>query len=133
VFIHADQYGSTRLLTDSTGTDLYYLRARYYDPTTAQFLSRDPLAALTQRAYGYAGGNPINFSDPVGLWDWGLTSAILRRGPREGHQGNRRGLGHCLGFKALDFAVPGEVLAISDLLGREGEGGGGESELVTAC
>ncbi len=29
------------------GNGLYYLRARYYDPATAQFLTRDPLAAVT--------------------------------------------------------------------------------------
>ena len=26
-----------------------YLRARYYDPNTAQFLTRDPLVSLTRR------------------------------------------------------------------------------------
>lgn len=51
-------------------TGLYYLRARYYDPTTAQFLTRDPLAAMTQEVYGYGGGSPLNNSDPLGLC-WG--------------------------------------------------------------
>lgn len=46
---------------------LIYLRARYYDPATAQFLSRDPLVAITRAAYAYAGANPINESDPTGL------------------------------------------------------------------
>jgi hypothetical protein len=35
------------------------LRARYYDPTMGQFLSRDPLSALTRSPYGYAGDNPL--------------------------------------------------------------------------
>lgn len=48
-------------------TGLYYLRARYYDPRTGQFLSRDPIAPLTQSAYGYVGGNPLNLIDPTGL------------------------------------------------------------------
>jgi RHS repeat-associated protein len=48
-------------------TGLIYLRARYYDPTTGQFLTRDPLDALTRSAYGYAENNPINFTDPTGL------------------------------------------------------------------
>lgn len=99
-----DQYGSTRLLTDSTGsttatltfdangrmtaktgsgdtvlrwngqcqdadTGLYYLRNRYYDPTTTQFLSVDPLRGMTLNPYGYAGSNPLANSDPLGL-DW---------------------------------------------------------------
>ena len=48
-------------------TGLIYLRARYYDPTTAQFLTRDPLDALTRSAYGYVGDNPMNGADPTGL------------------------------------------------------------------
>ena len=52
-----------------TDTALYYLRARYYDPTTAQFLTRDLLAALTANPYGYADANPLLFVDPLGL-DW---------------------------------------------------------------
>lgn len=51
-------------------TGLTYLRARYYDPTTAQFLTRDPLEVLTRSAYGYAGNDPINQTDPTGLF-WG--------------------------------------------------------------
>ena len=57
--------------TDATG--LQYLRARYYDPATGTFLSRDPMSASpgwTQSPYGYAGGNPVNGSDPTGLCSW---------------------------------------------------------------
>ena len=43
------------------------MAARYYDPTTAQFLTRDPLAAVTRSAYGYAAGDPLDTSDPTGL------------------------------------------------------------------
>jgi RHS repeat-associated protein len=48
-------------------TGFTYLRARYYEPATGQFLSRDPLVALTGSAYGYVGGNPLNGIDPTGL------------------------------------------------------------------
>jgi RHS repeat-associated protein len=52
---------------------LYYLRARYYDPSTGRFLTRDPVPAPERRpetlnAYPYVGGNPVNFIDPTGLW-----------------------------------------------------------------
>jgi RHS repeat-associated protein len=112
-YLHQDQQGSTRLLTDGSGsvvgtysygpygnvlahsgtasTDLgydgqyadsesglYYLRARYYDPTTAQFLTVDPMVAKTMSPYGYTAGNPLNSSDPSGMdndyyysWDMG--------------------------------------------------------------
>jgi RHS repeat-associated protein len=99
---HTDQLGSTRVLTDTSGTvkatysydaygnltsstgsvanpfrfagqyldaesGLYYLEARYYDPVTGQFLSRDPAAALTRSPYGYVAGDPVNAADPGGL------------------------------------------------------------------
>ncbi len=52
--------------TDPTG--LIYLVNRYYDPSTGQFLSVDPLVGITDQPYQYAGGDPINGSDPLGLW-----------------------------------------------------------------
>jgi RHS repeat-associated protein len=48
-------------------TGFLYLRARYYDPATAQFLTRDPLDAMTRSAYGYVGNDPLNRSDPSGM------------------------------------------------------------------
>jgi RHS repeat-associated protein len=57
-------------------TGLYYLRARYYDPSTAQFLTRDPIEALTLQAYSYGGGNPLNMVDPTGLWFGGVDTAL---------------------------------------------------------
>jgi RHS repeat-associated protein len=46
---------------------LQYLRARVYDPATGQFLTRDPIEALTRQPYSYAGDNPPRSSDPSGL------------------------------------------------------------------
>ncbi|BDO42095.1 hypothetical protein CELD12_15850 [Cellulomonas sp. NTE-D12] len=60
-FGYAGQY------TDPTG--LLYLRARYYDPTTGQFLTIDPLLATTHQPYAYTPGNPLQLTDPLGL-DW---------------------------------------------------------------
>ena len=51
----------------SVDTGLIYMRARVYDPATAQFLSVDPLKAITDEPYSYAGDNPLNRSDPTGL------------------------------------------------------------------
>jgi RHS repeat-associated protein len=51
----------------STDTGLIYLRARVYDPATAQFLTSDPAVPLTRAPYNYAGDNPVNASDPTGL------------------------------------------------------------------
>jgi RHS repeat-associated protein len=51
----------------SSDTGLIYLRARVYDPATAQFLSSDPLKAITGEPYAYAGDNPLTYGDPAGL------------------------------------------------------------------
>jgi len=45
---------------------LVYLRARYYDPATALFLSVDPLVDTSATAYAYTDGNPVNRTDPTG-------------------------------------------------------------------
>ena len=50
---------------------LYYLRARYYNPGTGRFLSRDPedgdpTNPATLHKYLYAGGDPVNALDPTG-------------------------------------------------------------------
>jgi RHS repeat-associated protein len=101
-YLHHDQLGSTRMLTDSSGkvigtfsfspygtpegstgtattplgfagqyTDsesgLQYLRARFYDPATAQFLTKDPLAAILRTPYGYANQSPLHYVDPSGM------------------------------------------------------------------
>jgi RHS repeat-associated protein len=103
-YLHHDQLGSTRLITNQTGnttatftynpygklaastgtattplgyagqytdpnTGLIYMRARWYDPATGQFMSMDPLEAVTQQPYSYAGDDPINGTDPTGLDD----------------------------------------------------------------
>jgi len=51
-------------------TGYQYLQARYYDPSTGQFLSVDPAVSQTGEPYGYAGGNPLNAADPTGLSWW---------------------------------------------------------------
>ena len=101
LWLHHDQLGSTRLLTDATGqtvatyvytpyghmssssgsastpmlfagqyrdseSGLYYLRARYYDPASAQFLTRDPAEGMTLSPYGYASNSPVTLTDPSG-------------------------------------------------------------------
>jgi RHS repeat-associated protein len=50
----------------SADTGLIYLRARTYDPATAQFLTRDPWVGITGEPYSYASDNPLTWSDPTG-------------------------------------------------------------------
>lgn len=142
-YLHHDQLGSTRLLTDNAGSvtgtysydaygnttshtgtgstrllftgqyqdsdsGLYYLRARYYDPSTGQFLSRDPLTLMSGlgpslapsaarlgrsggllQPYGYAAGDPLNVTDPSGECGlWGNDTCWADIGGFFGHVGD---------------------------------------------
>jgi RHS repeat-associated protein len=54
-------------------TELYYLRARWYDPEVGRFLTTDPVCGtvfspLTFNGYAYGLNNPINLIDPSGEW-----------------------------------------------------------------
>lgn len=49
-------------------TGLYYVRARYYDPTVGRFISEDPLGVAGGiNPYTFADGDPVNRSDPSGM------------------------------------------------------------------
>ena len=85
-----DAYGvTTKTSTVNTGNiygytgreyddeDLYYYRARYYDPTLQRFISEDPiyLSSGDYNFYAYVGGNPVNGVDPFGL-QWQFTVGV---------------------------------------------------------
>ncbi len=60
-FGYAGQY-------QDAATGLYNMRARWYDPSTDVFTSVDPDLASTDQPYSYAADDPVNNSDPLGLW-----------------------------------------------------------------
>lgn len=85
-------------------TGLYYLRARYYDPTTGSFLTRDPLEQQTMAPYNYAGADPLDESDPSG--DHWCPHAIC------GNIGTiltGLAVGSCLGASAFDGELTAPV------------------------
>lgn len=56
------------------GGGLDYRRNRYYDPKTGRFTQEDPIGlAGGLNLYGFAKGDPVNFSDPFGLCPEFLT------------------------------------------------------------
>jgi len=99
-FLHHDQLGSTRSVTNLDNTtdtlgsydpqgqttagytapigyasafnddynNVIYLQNRYYDPKNGTFLSRDPITDITGQPYNYINGDPLNGTDPTGLW-----------------------------------------------------------------
>ncbi len=62
-------YGYTARVVDTS--ELYYYRARYYDPELQRFISQDPIgfASGDFNWYRYVGSDPVNFVDPSGLSD----------------------------------------------------------------
>jgi RHS repeat-associated protein len=88
---------------------LYYLRARYYNPSTGRFLSRDPEDGhnwdpRSLHKYLYANGDPVDLKDPTGrgVLDLGY---IEIRSPLES-----------LALKAVGFAVDKCLLGIAATL-----------------
>ncbi len=50
-------------------TGLYFNRARYYSPSLHRFISEDPSGVRGGiNLYQYGDGDPVNMSDPFGLW-----------------------------------------------------------------
>ncbi|WP_189853833.1 RHS repeat-associated core domain-containing protein [Streptomyces omiyaensis] len=71
-----------------TTTNLTHVGAREYDTTLGQFISVDPLLEIdkpqTLNSYGYAGNNPVTFSDPTGLGPDDGTGHTERPGKKSG-------------------------------------------------
>jgi RHS repeat-associated protein len=104
----------------NSDTGLIYLRARSYDPSTAQFLSVDPLAGVTREPYGYTSDNPTNGADPAGLS--GIFGTGL--GPNVGPDINWEAAGTALATRNAGFwdGLTGGLTA--DLRGALGWNGG---------
>ena len=85
----------------SSDTGLIYMRARVYDPATAQFLSVDPMVGQTHAPYNYAEDSPLNEADPTGLAKGSKASRLLQLlrttvSSREGVQHGIEGITHGL-------------------------------------
>ena len=70
-----------------TETNLYYLRARYYDPETGRFVSQDNISYLAPEhfsglnLYAYCNDNPVYGYDPNGTWTfssgWSFSAFLV--------------------------------------------------------
>jgi RHS repeat-associated protein len=69
------------------GSGLLFRRNRYMDPATGRFTQEDPIGlAGGLNLYGFAAGDPVNFSDPFGLcppaWLCQVAAAAAEWGSR---------------------------------------------------
>ena len=120
-WVHGDHLGTPILITDASGTaipqpggyttpafpgqsrtlvDLYYNRYRDYDPSTGRYIQADPIGlAGGPSPYSYAMGNPLRYTDPMGLHSgtrpWGIPVPVY--GPSEQDTQAAKQLGDALG------------------------------------
>jgi RHS repeat-associated protein len=66
-----------------SGTGLYYLNARYYDPSIGRFISADSINYLDPSSgqglnlYAYCGNNPVMYTDPSGEFAISISLILL--------------------------------------------------------
>ncbi len=107
---------------ENDGTGLYFYRARYYSPTLRRFVSEDPIGiAGGVNFYRYTLDDPIDGSDPTGLWG-GVDDAIAS------------GAGAILGVvgQGISDALSGQLSSVSTYVGAAVGGAvAGETLLYT--
>src|SRR5581483_10244000 len=139
----SDSHQFTGREQDPTG--LYYLRNRYYNPMLGRFLSPDPIGiAGGINLYAYAGNDPLNLVDRVGLgagpsalngyggtwsWQWGSHGHGGGWGPGGGSgddgngpggPGGPGGSGYGLGADSAGGNFPGSDIGPNNQGGQSG-------------
>jgi RHS repeat-associated protein len=93
---------------------LYYLRARYYNPQTGRFLSRDPEDGhindpASLHKYLYANGDPVNALDPTGRDVFEYVALMFHSAYDVSEFGKKMS-------KCINDALQGEANLISDVV-----------------
>jgi hypothetical protein len=93
------------------------MRARTYDPATAQFLTRDPWVGITGEPYSYASDNPLTWADPTGRCGvWCVGGIVL------GGVALATGVGEVVGATVVIGETAVSLGAVSAVAGLAGAG-----------
>jgi RHS repeat-associated protein len=107
----ANPFGFQGLPIDAE-TGLIYVRNRFYDPELGTFISADPLGyADGPSMYAFAGSNPVNLRDPLGLESMGEAVQRYAVDAYAGDNIGKKGLAFLmqLGYATVEFASVGAV------------------------
>ncbi|HZR33296.1 MAG TPA: RHS repeat-associated core domain-containing protein [Terriglobales bacterium] len=97
---------------ENDNDSLYFYRARYYSPTYGRFLAQDPIGfAGGINLYGYAGNDPIDFTDPFGLKPkipacppWAVQCPLPPGSPRPDPKQQKKDYDKCINDQRVQLA-----------------------------
>src|SRR5207302_1368900 len=87
--------------------DLYFLRARWYEPKSGRFLSEDPLGLDGGvNPYTFARSEPVNGTDPGGMMGGCLMRSQTVECPSSDMAGSDGGINWDAFFAEMDALAP---------------------------
>jgi len=82
---------------------LYYFHARWYDPETGRFISRDP--DVPHIRFSFCGQNPANNVDPTGRWHEGVHQYVTGSLCLQAMAKSEMARQYCTGNQPLDICT----------------------------